>query len=154
VATKIPPHIRYVLGIDPGKMTGLSSINLRNGQIDHRELGFEQTCKYIEIIASEYGDALQIVIESFIITVNTAKNTHAPWSLELIGVARWFSLSLTGNDLIVQKQSAVKNMVTDNRLEALGCLWRGKGHAQDGARHMFFYLITRGWWDSRLDSTV
>lgn len=154
MATKVPDHIRYVLGIDPGKMTGLSFIDLITGKVTYDELGFDDACRYIENQCMTFSSQLQVVIESFIITVNTAKNTQAPWSLEMIGVARWLSSSLTGNPLIVQIQSAVKNLVTDNRLQALECLWKGKGHAQDGAREMFFYLITRGWWDERLDTTV
>jgi hypothetical protein len=96
-------------------------------------------------LASKHGANLILVSESFRITMQTAKNTQAPWSLELIGVARMVSRLYTGRELHMQDPSAAKRFSSDAKLKHMGWYQPNKGHANDAARHLLLTLATRGW---------
>lgn len=136
---------RYIVAIDPGKMTGYALYDREEGKFSSYETSFDDTCRYLASHAATWKEDLLIVSESFIITVQTAKNTQSPWSLELIGVARYISRALTGRDLILQAPATAKRFASDDRLKTMGWHVPGKGHANDAARHLLLTLATRGW---------
>lgn len=136
---------RYVLAIDPGKATGFAIFDRETGAFESQELTFDETCKQLAAFATLHKSNILIVSESFIITVQTAKNTQSPWSLELIGVARYISRALTGRDLILQAPATAKRFASDERLKIMDWYRPGKGHANDAARHLLLALATRGW---------
>lgn len=137
--------MKYVMALDPGKTSGLSIFNRETSEYNGYELDFESTCATIAEWTTNVGEDLLVVCESFIITAHTAKNTQAPWSLELIGVARYFTRAYTGRDLVLQAPSAAKPFATDQRLKSMGWYLPGKGHANDSARHLLLVMATRGW---------
>ena len=135
----------YVLAIDPGKTTGYALYDRASDTFGSGELTYDDTCELLLKTASQYGDDLLVVSEAFIITQQTAKNTQAPWSLELIGVARHYSRLHTGRDLILQAPATAKRFSSDERLKTMSWYKPGKGHANDAARHLLLALATRGW---------
>jgi hypothetical protein len=85
--------------------------------------------------------------------METAKNSQAPWSLEMIGVLKQvcrdyhYPLEL----VYAQRPTEAKNVVPNPKLKRLE-LWHrgGAGHANDAIRHAVLCLIKRGWEDPRL----
>ena len=139
-----------ILALDPGKKTGWAAYDFTTKRFVSGEDDFITNARRVHAIAAELNDELSIVSESFTITVNTAKNTQATWSLELIGVYRYLSLAYCREDLTLQAPAAAKRFSSDDRLRAMGWYTPGKGHANDAARHLMLYLVTRKWWDDRL----
>lgn len=138
-----------VLALDPGKTTGWARWS--NADIYAAgEVDFDGVTKLLRDFAYNYGSPTNgtprgvIVCESFIINQNTPKNTQAPWSLELIGVARMFSREHMHHELTLQTPAAAKRFSTDNRLRAVNFWTPAKGHANDAARHLLLYMSSRG----------
>lgn len=159
---------RLTLALDPGKTTGWASYDHDTRSFKSGQTDFDETCRLVlspreafdtadDIIVPEayfpHGQ-LDIVSETFIITVNTAKNTQATWSLELIGVARMVSHLYGGQPLVLQPAAAAKRLMSDDLLKALEWHKPGKGHANDAARHLGLFLMGRGWMDDRVKQYV
>lgn len=136
----------HILAIDPGKTTGLVLYD-RDSQrvVWASELGFYDAASTIVRSCADNGSALTVVCESFLITAQTPKNTQAPWSLELIGVARYASHAYCKREIALQAPASAKRFSSDERLRQMGFWTPGKGHANDAARHLLLLLATRGW---------
>lgn len=140
-----------VIGIDPGLATGLVSIAIDEegnlSDVEALELDQMGLGHYMETVYGQWrtlGIRPTVVIESFTITAATAKNSPAPWSLENIGVVRYFC-GKAGFDLVFQTPAQAKRLATDDILKASGLYFKGngfKGHANDAARHVCYYLMT------------
>lgn len=131
------------IGCDPGLVTGLVSFHVdeRNGianiehyQIDHIGLGnyFESLKTMWRTKRPEDWNTI-IAMESFIITPGTAKKTQAPWSLESVGMVRYF-VETSGFSLRMSAPSAHKKLISDDVLKSAGLYFPGEGHATDAAR--------------------
>lgn len=124
-----------ILSVDPGKISGIAIWTPEDGT-SLSERDFFSTC---QIIAELADLGATIVIERFTITARTAQLSQAPWSLEIIGVARFFAESC-GQSLVVQTPADAKRFSTDGKLKALGWWHKGgAGHANDAARHLLLY---------------
>jgi hypothetical protein len=148
--------------VDPGLMTGVALIDRRGDDLSltlSGELGESEVADWLRMCLHDWekleenGIVVSVVYERFLITMETAKNSQAPWSLEMIGVlkqvCRDYNYPL---DLIyAQRPSEAKSIVTNAKLKRLG-LWHkgGAGHALDAIRHGVLCLVKRGWEDSRL----
>lgn len=137
--------ISIILALDPGKTTGVAIHNLLTDEKEFFELGFLDVCQQISDLSLEHGTNLKIIAESFIITPNTAKNSQAPWSLEVIGVARFCSLASCNRDLRLQSPASAKRFSSDQRLKMVGYYTPGKGHANDAGRHLLLFEATQGY---------
>jgi hypothetical protein len=138
----------YVLGVDPGMKTGLSFWSPSVVPFVY-ELMFQDTCAKIEDLAEEFAGNLCLVVESFTITVQTAKKTQAPWSLEVIGACRYLA-GKYGCELVFQAPSSAKLFSSDERLRSLDWWVPGKGHGNDASRHVLLYAATHGWWSEAI----
>lgn len=138
----------FVLGIDPGLTTGLALYDVTEDVMLTEEEHDGLSGLMEEWIAMYYPT---VAVERFTITAKTHKNTAAPWSLELIGVARHLSRKYDC-PFVLQGQSAAKNFCTDERLKALGWYERGKPHGVDAQRQVLLRLVDLGWWDERLST--
>lgn len=140
----------YVLAIDPGELTGLALVHVPILETYFPwELPFQQAGTLIMDTCAHFGGSLDVVCEQFTISMRTVKNAPAPWSLEVIGVARYFSQTLTGQDLTLYEQKPPFS--TDDRLRALG--WyrpTPNGHANDAGRQLLKHLVACGFRDERL----
>lgn len=150
---------RFILALDPGKKTGLASYDRETDTFRSGEADFDETCNYLmqpaamfhpDVMHEVNHGTLDIVSESFLITVNTAKNTQATWSLELIGVARMVSHLYGRQPLVLQAPAAAKRLMSDDMLKTLDWYKPGKGHANDAARHLGMFMLGRKWMDDRI----
>lgn len=145
---------RFVVGVDPGKRTGISVYDTQTDKFESWEfLWTEAELSRVEkhFVELSQEDGVGVSIERFDITPTTHKNTYAPWSLEVTGWIRRECMRIDA-PLIVQARSSGKNFSTDHRLRQLGWYVRGKGHANDSARYTLLFLVQRGWWHDRLGS--
>ena len=137
-----------LIGIDPGLVTGICSVtefadevtNIEHMEVDQVGLGH-----YMEMLYGQWrknGARPIVICESFIITPQTGKNTQAPWSLENIGIVRFFC-SKAGIQLVFQTPAQAKRLASDEILKAAGMHSPSKGgHQNDAARHVAYYLMT------------
>lgn len=138
-----------VIGIDPGKASGICSVSIDEEgnlnsvealEVDHMGLGH-----YMEMVHGQWrvnGTKPTIVIETFTITSQTAKNSAAPWSLEGIGLVRYFA-DKAGFKLVFQTPAQAKRLATNELLKAAGLyVPTPGGHQNDAARHVCYYLMT------------
>lgn len=135
-----------VIVLDPGKTTGVVDWDNSASSgltVDAYELNFEGVCRFLINAVVNSPDTI-IVCESFIIGPQTAKNTQAPWSLEVIGVARMVSMLYLGRDIKLQQPAAAKRFSSDQRLKKMKMWTPGKGHANDASRHLLLFLATHG----------
>lgn len=141
-------HPDFVLCVDPGKMTGICLYDWRGDDPSiawSDELEFMDTCHRVNATLQQC-DSVVLVCESFIITPQTAKNSVAPWSLELIGVMKYLTGALGKPAPVMQTAGDAKRFCDNDRLRALG-LWHrgGAGHARDALRHGVLYMVRAGW---------
>ena len=151
---------KYVISVDPGLSTGLALIASDGPELcDSREVEvlkvedalLEMLAKVPAEVDTDEQHALLFVVEKFTINAKTVRNSQAPWSLEVIGIARntlWRERGLTP---VMQQPSDAMDLMVNRRLRAVNCWYvGGAGHANDAIRHGLFALHQRGWRDRRL----
>lgn len=148
---------RYVLALDPGQTTGVALYDAYELPITAPAVGtsfwsaeydFRSVCQLIRIWTTKLQFDLDVVSEPYKID-----KAQAPWSLEVIGVARYFSQEQTGQDLIT-KYGRSPGFCTDERLKALGWYRPGKRNANSATRQLLIHLVANGWWDDRLGPKI
>lgn len=141
-----------IIAVDPGKRSGVA-IWLEDEGFSSYELEpkdfFDFIHQRVHELALSYD--LRLVAESFIITVNTAKNTQSGWSLENIGVLKFLAHRYHLADVKLQAPAVGKTFGTNGKLKYLGWYRSGTidgvryaGHANDAARHLATYAAQRG----------
>ena len=141
---------QYILALDPGKITGVAFANTQNlfETFWSDESDFRLACRVIKHWTEALRFDLDVVAEPYKID-----KAQAPWSLEVIGVARYFSQEQTGQDLIT-KYGRSPGFSTDERLKALGWYRPNKRNANSAARQLLIHLVANGWWDDRLGPKI
>jgi hypothetical protein len=139
---------RYVLGVDPGKKTGVALFDLLFETTEGWEVQDDRLGFLLEELIEKYRPA--VVCEAFVINAMTVRNTQAPWSLEGIGIARYLARKYDV-PFKTQAQSSAKRFATNERLQALGWYVPGKGHLADGQRQALLYIVSNGWWHKALN---
>lgn len=130
------------IGVDPGKVTGLVSFNaqenfllpiwgIEHWQLDHIAVGawFEQ---WKTLNGMSHQDTI-VAMESFIVTPGSVKKNFQSYSLETIGLVRYF-VETAGLQLRMSAPSAHKKLITDDVLKRAGLWFPSEGHACDAAR--------------------
>lgn len=135
-----------IIAFDPGLVTGVCKfcIDPFEGvtQVDSHELDFLGVGQYIKLaIGHRFQSEIQIVCEKFTITNQTAKNSAAPWSLEVTGLVRWYT-ERYGYDLYQPMPSQTKSLITNDVLKRAELFVKGE-HARDAARAGLYYAITK-----------
>jgi hypothetical protein len=139
---------RFVLGVDPGKRTGISLYDLLLEDHFGQEESYEHVGYVLERLIERHRP--DVAIEQFVMNINTVKNTQAPWSLKVMGIAEYLAAKYECR-CVIQAQSSAKRFSTDARLRALGWYLPGKGHANDGSRQTLLHMVIHGWWSPILD---
>jgi hypothetical protein len=130
-----------IFAADPGKTSGWATWDgerIESGQAEPMALCERLT----QWIPRHCALGALVVYESYIITAATAQKSQQPWSLELIGAARWICHD-TGQPFELQKPADAKRFVTDARLKHLGLWVPGEDHARDALRHLVLALAKR-----------
>lgn len=146
--------LKYVLAVDPGKVTGMALFSLESGSEPvlewSKELEQDEVAEVIRSVlwAPDKRFYLDIVCERFIINLQTAKNAQAPYSLEVIGILKQ-CLKDNGrpmDDIYFQAPADAMSMFDNKKLKKLE-YWHvgGAGHALDAIRHALLRCIKLGW---------
>lgn len=145
-----------VLGVDPGKSSGIAVIywnkELKTTPVVDYSLETQPETFGSEILAAlkhvNGSDEFLVACESFIINAQTVRNSQAPWSLENIGVLKYLCRSNGYDPLDISFQAPVnaKSMFPNQALQKIGTWHRGgEGHANDAIRHGLLRLVKAGW---------
>jgi predicted HNH restriction endonuclease len=107
--------------------------------LEAQQLGQFDTCKFLDNILGHHAGKVTVVVEQYNITADTIKKTRQTASLEIIGVARYFSELMNHPFYYKQTSSAAKRFMTDDKLKALDW-WNRSDHVRDAYRHLGLYL--------------
>lgn len=145
--------IELILAVDPGETTGLCL--LRSDPLElvwsYEAPTWLDVCRRVDETLREHGSKVEVVVERFTITQQTAKNSQQTLPLEIIGQVRLLTMIHTEKQITLQSPADAKRFATNPRLKALE-LWHvgGGGHALDAIRHAVLRLTNTGWRDPRL----
>ena len=146
---------KYVISVDPGKVSGFAIISWTGKDSDlpllerSSELEVQDFATEVKVALTMLkSHNLAVVCERFTITAQTTKNSQAPYSLEQIGVLKHLcrELDYDPENIIFQSPVDAKNMFPNPALKKIGT-WHvgGAGHAQDAIRHALLCLTKTGW---------
>lgn len=128
-----------VLGVDPGKITGLFQAH-RDGTLTRRQ--YEWNSVVARMSSWMDTDTPDVVVaERFIITSRTAKLSVQQTAIEVIGVMRYLC-EQRNVPFVLQTKGNITKLATDEKLRTVGWYERGSGHSNDAARHVLAYLAT------------
>ncbi len=143
---------KYVLALDPGKITGVALLKLNPGSDPELENSWElQQHEVAPIIREILGNSdiiVDVACERFVINAQTVRNSQAPYSLEVIGILKQclFDVDKSGDDIYFQAPANAMAMFTNEKLKKLGYWHRGgAGHALDAIRHALLRAVNTGW---------
>jgi len=137
------PQNRAILAVDPGRITGYVLVGGGGVILEQDERYADDFLAWAESVFTMPAEKLTVVCEDFQVTQRTLKLARDSrwWSLEQIGVLRWWSHRL-GCRFILQSPASALKLVTDARLEPFGLNKRGgKGHYRDASRHLVYHLV-------------
>jgi hypothetical protein len=128
-----------IVGVDPGKTTGICSFALGGEYHD------EAVCvHHYEFDLFALGYFLEQITQSDVVVVEQYRyNPKKPanWSLEIIGLCRWFT-GKSGARLVFRTPAQAKALCSNEVLKRAGLYFPGKGHACDAARLGLHWVLT------------
>jgi hypothetical protein len=129
----------YILAIDPGQISGAAWIARADlASFDSIQLAFPAICRMIKTYTEAWRTTLDVVAERFTIGPKTYRRLGAEWPLQVIGIARFYSMEHTGQDLIMYEQNPP--FASDQRLKALGWWRPGQEDANSAARQVLKHM--------------
>jgi len=132
-----------LIGIDPGKMTGVAMWDASEGGTPHvMQLEVDPFFSWVNTTLLT-GKKYDIICEAFVISQRTVKGSSQTWSLEHIGLLKWASWRM-GHMFTLQQASAAKKFSTNDRLKEFGWYTPGMDHANDACRHLLLHALKRG----------
>jgi hypothetical protein len=153
---------RYVLAVDPGKVTGMALFSFGgtsepvlewSAELEQHEVG--EAVRSV-LWSPEKRQSLDVVCERFVINAQTVRNSQAPYSLEVIGILKQCLLDSgrAMDDIFFQAPADAMTMFDNKKLKKLE-YWHvgGGGHALDAIRHALLRLVKSGWKPLRLLQT-
>lgn len=137
--------LKYVLGVDPGKKTGIAMWEAMPGHLAYTaELDQIDFCSWADRFLSVPGGgkgSIIVACESY--TMGTAVRSPAPWSLEVIGTLRYLCHKHEQH-FRLQTPVDAKNFASNDKLKLAGFYVVGQEHARDAARHLLLALVQLG----------
>lgn len=134
---------RQIIGIDPGKMTGVAVYDVDARVFVAQWQGDVETfADWARDYLSQSDPGYSIAMERFVITQGTVRKSRGQenWSIELIGLtrhlARWH-----GHSFNLQDAGVAKKMCANDRLREAGWYVRGRDHANDATRHAILRMV-------------
>jgi hypothetical protein len=138
-----------VMGVDPGKTTGIVFHRVGTDDWERRELGPDLHHMALwDLLWNWMPDV--ICLEEFIYQIRQRDNVQMPGvdltAKEYIGVVKLYvqAQSRTGEvKLVLRKAADVKPLWTDKKLKALGLYETAEGrqHMNDAVRHVLHHLV-------------
>ena len=131
-----------VLGIDPGRTTGLTLIEVDcEGHVDVLETHQLEVRETMLWLRREIRAGVDLIgLEQYIITARTAKLSRQTDALELIGTVKANLLYLVADEgveipLSMHSPADAKTVWSDERLKKHDLYMLAAGHAKDALRH-------------------
>lgn len=154
----LDPKLRpFVVCVDPGVACGLGIVRRDTlMKVHSAELTWRELATHLGGIFLEHRDQIDVVVERFTITMQTAKNAAgANATIEVIGQVRlmaWQYGVLEDPDAMPLQTPGNAEKFTDSaKLRALGWWHKGgKGHANMALRHCALRLLETGTRDRTL----
>jgi hypothetical protein len=136
----------HIWSFDPGETTGWCHLSVHNGEVgvfnsgqaDHFQIG-NMLYDNPALKAAVKNAVIETVFvcESYI---QRPGKTQAPWSLETIGLIRYFA-NVYGIPFHLQAPSEAKTLITDKVIKKADLWVPGQKHAMDSVRHVLYYLV-------------
>ena len=132
----------FIIAQDPGKTTGIATWSTKGNTFQSSQFSLDEYYEYMNALRNKAraGVSIKFVSESFTITVQTAKNAAAPWSLENIGIMRFVAKEYN-EEVKHYSPSECKKFATDAKLKKTGWHVPGQVHANDAARVLLVYCV-------------
>lgn len=144
--------------LDPGKLTGVARYSKGANVYRADEWDYARTGEFLEKLfasAAEVHTHVQVGWESFTITEMTARNSQAPWSLEVIGIARYLAWKY---DVPVLPQASPnqRNIITPAILKRVGIydMVVGKKDALSALQHLCAWQLRNSEVPSQLKEAI
>lgn len=136
----------HIWSFDPGETTGWCHLSVHEGTVSHFSYGetdhigvgnmlFENQA--LATAAKKSEIELVFVCESY---VQRPGKSPAPWSLETIGLLRYWT-ERNGVPFILQQPAEAKSLIKNDTIKRAGLWVVGQDHARDAVRHALRYLI-------------
>lgn len=133
-----PPVLIYAF--DPGKLTGVACWDDSSETFYADQLSVEDLYRYVDSVCDQIAYAQ---IEKFTITQQTIRKAREPEPMDVIGYLKYAAWRC-GFEWAFSKPAEVMATFPDQSLKQSGMFVRGKGHANDAARHLAWYLVKSG----------
>lgn len=141
--TFIPDDPSFILGVDPGKATGLALYGTQAKAFLLQWSGSsDDAMDYCYDFIPKYTSTkILVACERFDISVGTAKlgRTAVNWSIEQAGVLRHLCRRHSAG-FVLQDRATPKHMAPDARLREVGWYQKGPDHVNDATRHVVLAL--------------
>lgn len=132
--------MKYIMAIDPGKLTGVAVFTVTEDGTPvlegSAELHRDEFESWLEGWLLGYSE-IEVVAERYVIG-----DADSPWSLRMLGVLSYLSRKGGHGEPVLQTPADAKSFCTNERLKHLG-YWHvgGEGHANDAIRHGVLYMV-------------
>lgn len=126
-----------IYAFDPGKLTGVAVWDTDTSLFQADQLTVIEIYEYVDS-ACEIIEYAQI--EKFTITQQTIRKARETDPLDVIGYLKYAAWRC-GFECGWSKPAEVMSTFPDEALKKGGMFTRGKGHANDAARHLAWYLV-------------
>ena len=126
-----------IYAFDPGKLTGVAVWDTDTGGFYADQLTVTDLYEYIDSVCDVIGYGQ---IEKFTITERTLKVARETEPMDVIGYLKYAAWRC-GFEIGWSIPAEVMSTFPDPALKKAGMFTRGKGHANDAARHLAWYLV-------------
>lgn len=124
-----------VIAFDPGKITGVAWIEGEN--FNSEQYNVEELYEWVDAQCESIGFAQ---IEKFTISQATVRKARETEPLDIIGYLKYAAWRC-GFEIGWSKPADVMSSFPDAALKKAEMFHAGKGHANDAARHLAWYLV-------------
>lgn len=126
-----------IFAFDPGKLTGVAVWETDTREFWADQLEMEPLYEYVD---SACGDFDFAQIEKFTITQATIRKARESAPMDVIGYLKYAAWRC-GFECGWSMPAEVMKTFPDEALKKAGMFTRGKGHANDAARHLAWHLV-------------
>lgn len=126
-----------IYAFDPGTLTGVACWDTETSAFYADQLTVTELYEYVDSACEQIGFAQ---VEKFTITQQTIRKSRVSDPMDVIGYLKYAAWRC-GFECGWSKPAEVMATFPDEALKLAGMFTRGKGHANDAARHLAWYLV-------------
>lgn len=129
-----------IYAFDPGKITGVARWDTVGDSCSHFWSGQFTVEELYEFVDGKCEELEVAQVEKFTISAGTVRKAPEPDPLDVIGYLKYAAWRC-GFEIRWTKPADVMATFPDAALKKGGMFTPGKGHANDSARHLAWYLV-------------